>query len=212
MLPPSIKIFYIFIIALQYVVLFTSSVSWYVYRNKAPVNARRLFFPITLQIVIFIDLYITILKVFVWPGNQVVATLNFLVFPVLLEIFLWRLFELYFRWKLTEAKLELIKSYNEETKPATNWFVNHSKWVNPSFLTKTFVIFAIIQYAVLLGILLGAIGNEAIASYPTYVFMLLAIGYIVCISVLVIRLRKFNDGYYIKKEYIGEHMLFFHGW
>jgi len=97
----SYLLFYLLALLTELFVVIASSVLWVKNYTKPPINARRWFFPITLQVVTILDIISKISKIFLWPDSKVAAILNFIIFPILLQIFLWRLFELFFLWKLT---------------------------------------------------------------------------------------------------------------
>lgn len=97
----SYLLFYLLALLTELFVVIASSVFWVKNYTKPPINARRWFFPITLQVVTILDIISKISKIFLWPDSKVAAILNFIIFPILLQIFLWRLFELFFLWKLT---------------------------------------------------------------------------------------------------------------
>lgn len=73
--------------------------------------------------------------------------------------------------------------------------------MNDVFLIKVFTIIAVIQYIPLIAIL--AIDLNAATSNINWVFIGLTFVYVVMFVILVVKIRKVRDAFYIKKEYAG---------
>jgi hypothetical protein len=105
--------------------------------------------------------------------------------------------------KLSGARIHAAKE--EEVKQKVSWFIRNAKYISTSFLLKSFILFGVIQYVVLLVLFVpyDFIGTELFE----YVLAAVAVIYVVLLIVMVFMIRKSVDAFYLKREFLGKEII-----
>lgn len=103
------------------------------------------------------------------------------------------------------AKVDSVLS---EEGDASSWFLTHRHFLSNRFLIKIFVLLAVIQYAILFVLFGLQVAFQKLPNLLSYVFIGLTILYVIAFLILIIKIRRVRDAFYIKKEYAGGKIFF----
>jgi len=95
--------FFVFLLVLQICIALATTLLWTMFRRGKALEVRGVFYPLTLQLIVISQITISFFKVF--DDTALVTTISIMMFPILLQIYAWRIFDLYFRWNLAGSQL-----------------------------------------------------------------------------------------------------------
>jgi len=195
-------IFFLFILIL--------STFWYNERRSTfPLNARNYYLVLTSQLWMIVHQIILLLMVgFGWYisepfGQEVHIIFVFLSLPLYHHTYLWRGYQLYVLYNLTEYRFNKEGAQNNEemNEVNSNWLVKRTQSVSQTNLWKSYL--RVNLPIVVIFPIIGALLDIKIGEKAFIPIAIISVVYSIVLALLTILLRKVQDAFFLKREIIA---------